>query len=204
MEHRATVISARGNKEVKMSIIPGHFVTNHSHVSHYIDLTGLKCRQAMASGAAKELARSLAGVPIDTIICLEGSEMVGAYLAQELSGEHELFMLTPELNANNQMIFRDNTQRMVWGKNVLLLMASVSTGKTINRAVECLRYYNGQLAGVAALFSAVHEMNGMPVHAVFSDEDLQDYHTYAPSDCMMCQKGQKMDAIINSFGYSKI
>ena len=205
MENRATFISAQGNKEVKMSIIPGHFATNHSHVSHYIDLTGLKCQPKMAMAAAKELARSLAGTAkLDTIICLEGTEIIGAYLAQELSGAYELSILTPELNTNNQMIFRDNLQKMVWGKNVLLLMASVSTGKTINRAVDCLRYYNGHLAGVAALFSAVQEMDGTKVHAVFTDEDLHDYHTYAASDCAMCRSGRKLDAIINSFGYSKI
>ena len=72
------------------------------------------------------------------------------------------------MNANNQMIFRDNTQKMVWGKSILLLMSSVSTGKTINRSIDCLRYYNGRLAGISALFSAIRESNGLTVNTIFT------------------------------------
>lgn len=213
MENRATVLSARGNRDIHMTIIPGHFATNHSHVNYYIDLTGLKCQHRMAQAAAHELAQAYAtSTPVDTIICLEGTEMVGAFLAAELTQAgavnmntgNDICVLTPEMNSNNQMIFRDNTQRMVWGKHVLLLMASVSTGKSINRATDCLRYYNGQLVGIASLFSAVSERNGMPIRSIFTDEDIAGYRTYLSGDCEMCQNGQKLDAIINSFGYSKI
>ncbi len=69
-----------------------------------------------------------------------------------MNAGHDINVITPELNASNQMIFRDNTQKKIWGKDVLLLMAPVSTGKTINRAVECLQYYSGKLVAIAAIF----------------------------------------------------
>lgn len=213
METRLQEIRSRGNKDVKIGIIPGHFATNHSHVNYYVDLTGIKTHHKMAKAAAVELARKyLTTTAIDTIICLEGTEMIGAFLANELSKAGQMVMnsgsdicvLTPELNANNQMIFRDNTQKMVWGKNILLLIPSVSTGKTINRSIDCLQYYNGRLAAIAAVFSNIRESNGLPIQAIFTEEDIPHYQSYSSTDCPLCKNKQKIDAIVNSFGYSKI
>ena len=213
METRIQEIRARGNKDIRIGIIPGHFATNHSHVNYYVDLTSIKSRHKMARAAAGELAKKyLNSTPIDTIICLEGTEMIGAFLAEELANAgvrsinsgSDICVLTPETNANNQMIFRDNTQKMVWGKNILLLIASVSTGKTINRSVEGLQYYSGRLAGISAVFSAAREAAGLPVNAIFTEEDIPGYLTSPSTDCEQCKRKQKIDAIINSYGYSKI
>jgi orotate phosphoribosyltransferase len=213
MENRLQEIRSRGNKNIKIGVIPGHFATNHSHVNYYVDLTSIKTRHKMAQAAAEELAEQyLTTTPIDTIICLEGTEMIGAFLADALSqpGEHVLnsdkniCVLTPELNANNQMIFRDNTQKMVWGKSILLLMASVSTGKTINRSIDCLQYYSGRLVGISSLFSAVHQSDGIKVNTIFTQDDIPNYKSMLSTDCQMCKKRQKIDAIVNSYGYSRI
>ena len=105
---------------------------------------------------------------------------------------------------NGQMIFRDNTQKKIWGKQILLLISSASTGKSIARAVDCLQYYNGSLAAIGAIFSAIKESHGLNVRAIFYAEDLPKYDSYSSTTCPMCRNGQKVDALINSFGYSKI
>ena len=172
-----------------------------------------KSRHKMAKAAASELAKQyLTTTPIDTIICLEGTETIGAFLADALSQSGSLIMnsgndicvLTPELNANNQMIFRDNTQKMVWGKNILLLISSASTGKTISRSIDCLQYYSGRLVGISAVFSAIRESNDLPVNAIFTEEDIPNYHSMPSMECQMCKNKQKIDAIVNSYGYSRI
>ena len=84
------------------------------------------------------------------------------------------------------------------------MISSASTGKTIYRSVECLQYYNGQIAGVASIFSAINEHNGIQINSIFTSEDLNNYETMSAHDCKLCKSGQKVDAIINSFGYSKI
>ncbi len=213
METRVQEIAARGNKGIKIGIIPGHFATNHSHVNYYVDMTSIKSHHLMAKLAAAELASAYATTtPIDTIICLEGTEMVGAFLADQLAqtGNRglntgaDICVIAPELNANNQMIFRDNTQKMIWGKRILLLISSASTGKTISRSIECLQYYSGQLVGIASIFSAIREAGGLPVNAIFTDEDLPEYKTSLTTQCEQCRAHQKIDAIVNSYGYSKI
>ena len=209
MEGRIQTIDSRKNRKIKMGLIPGHFATNHSHINYYVDITSIKTSHKMAKAAANELAATYAGTNVDTIICLEGTEMLGAFLAESLSERGinsgaDISVITPELNANNQMIFRDNTQTKIWGKQVLLLISSVSTGKTINRAIECLQYYNGNLAAIGAIFSAIEVSNGIDVHSIFTVDDIPGYATYLSGDCPMCKNGQKVDALVNSFGYSKI
>ncbi len=212
MENRIQIISAKKNKNIQIGIIPGHFATNHSHINYYVDLNSIKSSFRMSREAAREIAAKYADTPIDTIVCLEGTEVIGAFVAQALAenGVHsinsgkDIDILTPELNSNNQMIFRDNTQKKIWNKQVLLLISSASTGWTIERCVQCLDYYNGKLAGVSAIFSAISKVGNIPVNAVFTPDDIHDYSTFISSECPMCKSKQKVDAIVNAFGYSKI
>lgn len=212
MERRAKEIAASINPSIRMHVIPGHFATNHSHVNYYVDLTSIKNRFSMAKQAGQVLARFFSSTPVDTIICMEGTEVIGAFLAEALAEKglpiinsgHDICVITPELNANNQMIFRDNTQNVIWEKNVLLLVASVSTGKTANRLKECLQYYSGHLQGIAAIFSAIPEMGSIPVKAIFTEKDIPGYQTFLSTECPQCKEKRKIDALVNSYGYSKI
>ena len=102
------------------------------------------------------------------------------------------------------MIFRDNLQPMIEGKHVLLLIASATTGKTIKKSLECIKYYGGSIAGISAIFSVATEVDGYPVHALFTEKDLPDYKTYPHDQCPMCQAGNRIEAIVNSYGYSEL
>ena len=172
-------------------------------------MTSLKTSMKMARDAAHDLGEDFYNVYIDTIICLEGTEMLGAFLAEYLSGNginlgKDINLITPEMNAVNQMIFRDNTQKMIWGKRVLILVSSASTGQTINRAMDCLQYYSGEMVAIGAIFSAIEAVDGIEVKALFKGTDLPHYDNYASDACPLCKKGIKVDALINSFGYSKL
>ena len=203
MEDRVQSIVSRKNSRISIGIIPGHYATNHSHVNFYVDMTAIKTSSKMAKEAAAELAY------VDTVICLEGTEILGAFLAEQLSASginqgSDINVITPELNAVNQMIFRDNMQKKIWGKRVLLLISSASTGKSINRAIDCLQYYSGELVAIGAIFSAIESVQGIEVKAIFTDSDLPHYDNFPLNACPMCKSGKKVDALINSYGYSKL
>lgn len=93
---------------------------------------------------------------------------------------------------------------MIWNKNILLLVASATTGKTIRRSLECIRYYGGKVVGTSAIFSAIGEIDGMQIDSIFTSADLRDYCNYSVNECPYCRDRQKIDAIVNSYGYSKI
>lgn len=210
MENRLQEITSSKNRGIKIGVIPGHFATNHSHINYYVDMTSIKTSPQMAKEAASELAQDyFTSTHIETIICLEGTEVIGAFLAETLSHSGinsgtDIKVVTPELNANSQLIFRDNTQKFIWGKQVVVLISSASTGKTISRTVDCLKYYNGQLAGISAIFSAIDQAHDTPVNCIFTPDDLPKYENYSVDQCPMCQHGVKVDALINSYGYSKL
>lgn len=191
----------------------GHFATNHSHITHYIDLTTLKSRQSMARAAAKSIASEYVGsTVVDTIICMDGMEVIGSYLAEELTesgimslNQHKaMYVVTPEFNSVGQMIFRDNIQPMISGRHILLLLASATTGRTIERSLECIKYYGGIMSGISAIFSANETIAGQRVHTLFKIEDLPEYKTYPHNQCPYCQTGKKIEAIVNSYGYSML
>ena len=93
---------------------------------------------------------------------------------------------------------------MIKNKHVLVLAASVTTGYTAQAAIEAINYYNGYIAGVCAIFATVDECVGYPVESIFDPNDLQDYASHPSHECPLCKQGIKIDALVNSFGYSKL
>ena len=191
----------------------GHFATNHSHINYYIDITYQKTRLSEAKDSAYELVSHFVNdTPVDTILCLDGTAVLGTCVAEELTktgfrtiNQHQtIYVVEPEYNANSQIIFRDNIKPMIAGKTVLVLMASVTTGFTAKRSIEAIGYYGGHVAGVAAIYRAVDEVAGYPVRSIYSIKDFPDYESHDYRDCPYCKKGQKLDALVNSFGYSAL
>ncbi len=201
----------RGNAPLR--IARGHFATNHSHINYYVDITFQKTRLSEAEDSAQQLvSHFINDTPVDTILCLDGTAVLGTCVARELTksgfrtinAHQTIYVLEPEYNANSQIIFRDNVQPMIRGKHVLVLMASVTTGFTAKRSIEAIGYYGGHVAGVAAIYSAVEEVAGYPVRSVYTINDLPGYASYDYRDCPYCKAGQRIDALVNSFGYSQI
>ena len=198
---------------VPLRFARGHFATNHSHINYYIDITYQKSRLSEAKDTAKELvSHFLFDTPIDTILCLDGTAVLGTCLAEELTksgfrtvnAHNTIYVTEPEYNSNSQIIFRDNIQPMIRNKHVLVLMASVTTGYTARKAFEAIGYYGGQVTGIAAIYRAVDEVSGYPVRSVYSVEDLPDYESYDYRECPYCKAGRRIDALVNSFGFSAL
>ena len=198
---------------VPIRIMPGHYSTNHSHINFYVDTTALKARQSEAEQAAKALAaRYVYDTVVDTIVCIEGTNVIGAFLAQQLSeagvmsmnAHKTIYVTEPEYDNNGQLIFRDNIRPMIAGKNIIVLLADVTTGRTTARCVEAIQYYGGIVRGVCALFSVVPQIKEFPVNAVFTDKDIPDYKAYPAMECPYCRSGIPLDALVNSYGYSKL
>ena len=54
------------------------------------------------------------------------------------------------------------------------------------------------------IFATVDNCAGYKVHSVFDPKDLSDYASYPSHECPMCKSGERIDALVNSHGYSKI
>lgn len=208
METRGLELTAKRNKKVKIRVIEGHFATQHSHVSHCIDMTAVKSEMNMAKEAAKLFSENFYSTPIDTIITLERTKMLGAFLAGELSSSGinqgaDIAVVSPEITGD-KMILRDNLLPYVKNKRVLLLTATATTGLTLASALEGIRYYGGETAGAAAVFGGNFSFKNIPVVRLFGVEDIRGYSSFSANECPYCRAGIKIDALVNSYGYSKI
>ena len=200
------------NSNVPLRLAMGHFATNHSHLNYYIDLTMTKHRLSEAKEVATQLCDHISPVTvIDTILCLDGTELIGGAIASELTrrgyanynAHNTIYVVTPEHTTGSQLLFRENYAPMIVGKNVLVLAASIATGYTIKSAVAAIRYYSGKPAGVCAIFACMDECEGFPVNAVFTKKnDLPDYESVASHECPMCKSQRRLDAMVNAFGVS--
>lgn len=201
------------NKDVVLRYIPGHFVTPHSHVNYYMDLTDMKSRQREARATGEELAEMyLVSDVIDTILCLNSMEVVGAYMANKLTkagiisaNSHKtMYITSPEYNTSGQMMFRENNQHMIRGKRVLILIDTATTGETLQSAIRTIGFYKGEVVGISAIYSVAEQISGFPIRALYSNRDLPDYASYETENCPLCKAGTPVDAICNGFGYSTL
>ena len=199
--------------KVPLRVAPGHFATNHSHINYYIDITYNKTRLSEAKETARELvSHFINNTPVDTILCLDGTAVLGTCVAQELTksgfrtiNQHQtIYIVEPEYNGNSQLIFRENIKPMIEGKWVLVLTASVATGVTAKRSIEAIEYYGGKISGVAAIYRTVDNIGEYPVRSIYDTKDLPDYASYDCRECPFCKAGQKLDALVNSHGFSEL
>ena len=213
MESKMTKVFADQNDKIALKVYEGHFATPHSHITHYFDMTTLKTRASEAKAVAHALAKKYASSTIvDTIICMDGTEVIGAYLAEELTeagimcmnAHQTIYVISPEFNSNGNVIFRDNVKPMLKDKHILVLVASATTGGSLITCMDAVSYYGGILEGVSAIFSAINRIMGMDVNTIFTKKQIPQYRSYPTRECPHCKNKVKIDAIINGFGYSKL
>ena len=200
-------------KNLFLRVTRGHFATSHSHTNYYIDVTTQKMRLSEAKAVAQELLPYYnISTAVDTILCLDGTEVIGTCLADELTNNgymnmnaHQtIYVLTPEHTVGSQLVLRDNMVPMVQGKHVLVLAASVTTGYTALGAIQAVDYYGGRVVGIASVFATTEEVGGYAVRSCFNPNNLPDYASYLAHECPQCKAGVKLDALVNGFGYSKL
>lgn len=204
---------ATKRKNLLLRVQKGHFATSHSHINYFIDVTMQKSRLSEAKAVAKELLSYYQTTTIiDTILCLDGMQVVGTCLAEELTNNNfmnlnshgTIYVVTPEYTSGSQIIFRDSIAPAITGKNVLILAASVVTGYTVKSAIEAITYYGGRVAGISGIFATVDKYLGYDVASAFNPNDLPGYASFAPHECPLCRAGNRIEGLVNNFGFSKI
>ena len=157
---------------------------------HSAHLSFMCCMTSRAKGVA---AGSVCDLPV-------------MYLTQKIlfsvNNNKSICVVTPEYDSNGQLLFRENLVPMIHGRNMLLLISTVNSGKTARRALDCIQYYGGKTQGIAAVFSAIPDLDGIPVLSLFTPADISGYETYPTGECRMCKAGQRIDALANSYGLS--
>ncbi|MBR4099849.1 MAG: orotate phosphoribosyltransferase [Clostridia bacterium] len=204
---------ATKRNNLNLRVAAGHFATGNRHSNYYIDVVTQKTRLSEAKAVAEELrSYYYADTIVDTILCIDGTEVIGTCLAESLTkadfinmnAHKTIYVVTPEIVNGSQIVFRDNIVPMIKDKHVMILAVSVASGKTVETAVDAVKYYGGMISGIASIFSTKEECSGYPVRSVFNPNDIPGYESYPAHECPLCKEGKKIDALINSHGFSKL
>lgn len=202
------------NDKIFIHAMPGHFISANNHINYYVGTSDIKHNHNVSVEAAKLMAEYYIknGIDVDTVLCLYETQSLGAYVAHELSRPNmmdpnpdaSIFVIGSEYDAVGNLIFRDNLRRMIEDKDVLVLISCITSGRTVQRAMESVRYYGGRIAGISSVFSVPKEIDGIYVNTIFNTSDTPGYASYPAHDCPLCQNGVQVDAISNGYGYSKL
>lgn len=206
-----TITSSR-DERVFIHAMPGHFISSSSHLNYYIGTSDIKHNHNVSVDAAMLMAQYYAerNIHVDSVLCLYETQALGAYLAHELARPNMLnpnpdstvYVLGPEYDAMGNIIFRDNLKKLINGKNVVVLISCITSGKTVERAMESVTYYGGSVVGVTSIFSAINQVGGVEINTIFNKDDIPGYEAYPAHDCPHCRAGERVDAIANGYGYS--
>ena len=213
MDNVIKITSPRDDR-VFIRVKHGHFVTANAHINYYVGTSDIKHNHSVSTDTAMLLAEyyNTRGIEADTVLSLYETQVLGAYLAHELARpsmmnpnpSQSLYALGAEYDAQGNIIFRDNLQRMIRNKRVIILMSCITSGRTVERAIASVRYYGGTVVGISAAFSATKSIAGIEVNSIFTDDDLPGYEVYDPRNCPLCRMGVPVDAIANGYGYSQL
>ncbi|MDD6727782.1 MAG: orotate phosphoribosyltransferase [Eubacteriales bacterium] len=212
MEKPVYTIKSDRDERVFIHAMPGHFISSSSHLNYYIGTSDVKHNHDVSVDAAMLMASYYAerGIEADTVLCLYETQALGAYLAHELSRPNMLnpnpgnvvYVLGPEYDAQGNIIFRDNLRKLITNRRVIVLISCITSGKTVERAMESVSYYGGTVVGITSIFSAAKSINGVEVNTIFNKDDVPGYESYPAHDCPLCKNGARVDAIANGYGYS--
>lgn len=213
MDNIYTITSEKSDR-VFIHVMKGHFISSNNHINYYIGTSDIKHNHNVSVDAAMILAEyyNTNGIDVDTVLCLYETQSLGAYLAHELSRPNMMqpnpdgfiYIVGSEYDAAGNLIFRDNLRRMIKDKNVVILISCITSGRTVERAMESVSYYGGNTVGISSAFSAKDEIGGVKVNTIFNTDDVADYVSYPAHDCPLCKEGLPVDAISNGYGYSKL
>ena len=206
-------VALEKNPVISVMVTPGHFSTGSYHSNYYLDVSRLKSNAMVARDVARELALPYyTSALVDTIVCMENTKVIGAFLADELLQEGtavmnsggEIRVITPMHSIEKKLIFYDNELEWITNRNIIVLTAAVSSGQTLRNTLECLLYYNGIVSGISTLFLYTGAKLDVEINTLFTSDDIPGYKVLPAGKCGMCLTGEKLDALISSEGYKKI
>ncbi|MDD2955337.1 MAG: hypothetical protein PHD67_03355 [Oscillospiraceae bacterium] len=176
-----------------LTVTREHAAEPGCHMNRRVGTAGLRHSGKLAREAARLLAAPYqAGALVELILCEQGCEVVGSFLACELSGGNAL-----SLNRGCDIrvaAFRWEEERPVLlepeplsGQSVLLLADRLFPP---DKALCCAQWAAAQeaaLSGVCALFGTPGKVGWRRVHCLFSAVEVPGFHFWPEEECPLCR-----------------
>lgn len=201
MDKSYTKVVSTKIQGLALKVLPGHFKAGQAHVNAYLDMTDLKTGESETRALGTWLAKQYTpSTLIDTIVCLEDTDRVGACLTealikagfQSMDLHKTIYTAHPQRDEKGELTIPKDQQHMIMDKHVLVLFSVIASGQAAEQDLECLRRDGAQISAIASLFSELSSLEGISVTTAFDAADLPFYSVYAQEDCPYCQTGVKL------------
>lgn len=181
-------------KETGALITDDHFVyTSGKHGSVYINKDAVYPHTEKASEVGKLFAQKVQALDIDVVV----GPMIGgiilsqwtAYHLSKIKGKEILAVYTEKDAENNQVFGRRGYDKLVIGKNILIVEDLTTTGGSVRKVVDTVNNAGGNVVSVGVMIDrSDNGMNENIIGASFFTLGRLTTEVFDPVDCPLCKK----------------
>lgn len=185
-------------KGVNAVITDDHFVyTSGKHGEVYINKDALYPHTKQTSEVGKMFAEKYKDQDIDVVV---GPALGGiilstwvAYHLSEIKGTEVLGVYT-EKDAEKNQIFTRGYDKLVKGKNVLVIEDLTTTGGSVKKVVDTVKQAGGNVISVCVMVNRNPEgVNADMMGAPFAALGVLPAAAYDKADCPFCKEGRPVN-----------
>ncbi|HSX40327.1 MAG TPA: orotate phosphoribosyltransferase [Candidatus Saccharimonadales bacterium] len=192
-------------KQTHALLTDGHFVlTSGLHSPIYINKDALYPHTDQASKVGKLFAEMFADKDIDVVAAPAlGGIILSQWTAYHLSKlkKKEVLGVYTEKTPEKDQVFTRGYDKLVKGKNVLVIEDLTTTGGSVKKVVDSVRNASGNVVAVGVMVNRDPEgVNEEKVGAPFFALGELKAQAYNEKDCPMCRSGVPINT---SVGHGK-
>jgi orotate phosphoribosyltransferase len=181
-------------KSVGGIITDNHFVyTSGKHGSVYVNKDAVYPHTEKSSEIGQLFAEKAKTYPIDVIVApaLGGiilSQWTAYYLSKQLG--KEILGVYTEKDAESNQIFKRGYDKLVAGKNILILEDIVNTGGSVVKVINTVKNAGGKISCVGVMVNRSPEsFNGKNLELPFFSLGTLPAESFDESSCPLCKTG---------------
>ena len=182
-------------KETGALITDNHFVyTSGKHGSVYINKDAIYPHTGKVSKVGKLLAHQAKDINIDVVVGpMIGGIILSQWTAYHLSksrGKEVLGVYTEKDSESSQVFGRRGYDKLVVGKNILIVEDMTTTGASVRKVVDTVKAAGGNVVTVGVMIDRSDQgMTQDIIGAPFFTLGRLTTEVFEAQDCPLCKKG---------------
>ena len=178
-----------------------HFVgTSGKHFDTYINKDALYPHTAETSRIGELFAEKNRSLEIDVVAGPAlGGIILSTWTAYHLSKikNKEILGVYTEKDAEKNQVFTRGYDKLVNGKNVLIIEDLTQTGGSVKKVIESVRRVGGKVAGVCVMVNKdPHNITSETLEAPFSSLAVLEVMSYESAECPLCKNNVPINTTI--------
>jgi orotate phosphoribosyltransferase len=174
-----------------------HFVgTSGRHMSLYVNKDALYPHTKETSRLGELFALKNKDLDINVVAAPAlGGIILSTWTAYHLSKlkRKEILSVYTEKTPDRDQIFTRGYDKLVKGKNILVIEDNVTTGGSVKKVIASVKKAGGNVVAVCVMFNRDLSITSETIGAPFSSLAVIEADSYEEKDCPLCKQGVPID-----------